>query len=208
MLPKLLSQYPELTPCQLQLEQSVQALISCYEQGGKLLICGNGGSAADGDHITGELMKGFLKKRPLSFSQQQAMMALAPELTPELLQGLQCGLPAISLPGSTALVSAFCNDADPALVYAQGVMALGKPGDILIGMSTSGNAKNVCYAAMVAKGLGMKVLALTGQSGGKLATLADIAVQVPKTETYQIQELHLPVYHYLCAAVEEHFFPV
>ncbi len=202
----LIERYPALAVCRTDVEAACKMLISCFERGGKLLICGNGGSCADSDHISGELLKGFLKKRPISAEQRMSMTGKCPELEPEMLDKLQGGLPAIPLTAMSALFTAFCNDVDPALVYAQQVMALGRPGDVLIGISTSGNAKNVAAAAKVAKGIGMSVLGLTGKGGGKLAELSDVAIRVPETETYRVQELHLPVYHCLCAAAEEHFF--
>lgn len=202
----LIQRYPQLKTCQAQMEDAVAALIACYTQEGKLLLCGNGGSCADGDHIAGELMKGFLKKRPLPEAKREAMQENCSALDTEMLENLQGGLPAIPLTAMAALFTAFCNDVDPELVYAQQVLALGKPGDVLMGISTSGNAKNVAAAAKVAKGLGMTVIGLTGQHGGALKELSDICVCVPETETYRVQELHLPVYHCLCAAVEEHFF--
>ena len=171
------------------------------------MTCGNGGSCADADHIVGELMKGFLKKRPLSASQRQAMTENFPEMDGDILESLQCGLPALSLCSMTALNTAFCNDVDPELIYAQSVFSLGKQGDVLICLSTSGNAKNVCSAAIVAKALGITVIGLTGRAGGRLKEIADFCITVPETETFKIQELHLPVYHYLCAETEAHFFP-
>lgn len=206
MLKELLNRYPSLTACEAELKAAAQALIRCYEAGGKVLTCGNGGSCADADHIVGELMKGFLKKRPLSDAQKQAMKANCPELEDEVLEKLQCGLPALSLCCLNALNTAFCNDVEPELIYAQSVLGLGKAGDIFIGMSTSGNAKNVFAAAKTAKALGLTVIGLTGMGGGKLSQVADICIRVPETETFKIQELHLPVYHYLCAAVEDHFY--
>lgn len=208
MLQKLLTRYPSLSTCQDSICAAADALIAQYEQGGKLLICGNGGSCADSDHIVGELMKGFLKKRPLCDAQKQAMQTNCPSLSPATLDKLQGGLPAIALPSITALGSAFCNDVDPALVYAQSVLVLGVKGDTVLCISTSGNAENVYAAAQVAKGLGLNVIGLTGAKGGKLKQIADICICVPETETFMVQELHLPVYHYLCAAVEEHFFKV
>lgn len=205
MMKELLMRYPQLEVCKEDIERAVQAIIKCYENGGKLLLCGNGGSCADCDHIVGELMKGFLKMRPLSQEQKNEMAALSPEVS-QFADKLQGGLPAIALPSITALNSAFCNDVDPELIYAQPVMAMGKPGDILIGISTSGNAKNVYAATVTAKALGMTVIGLTGNTGGKLKEISDIAVCAPEKETYKIQELHLPVYHYICAAVEAHFF--
>ena len=206
MLNKLLNRYPQLAKCQDELKKATAAMINCYKNGGKILLCGNGGSCADCDHIVGELMKGFLKKRPLSTEQKAQMTNLSPLLDEETLSKLQGGLPAISLPSLTALNSAFCNDVDPELIYAQSVMAMGKTGDVLIAMSTSGNAKNVFAAAKVAKGLGLTVIGLTGKGGGNLSEISDICIRVPETETFKVQELHLPVYHYLCAATEEEFF--
>ncbi len=208
MIQELITRYPVLSVCRNDIQAAIDTMIRCYEHGGKVLLCGNGGSCADSDHIVGELMKGFLKKRPLSDAQKAAMKARSSTLNDSLLNALQCGLPAISLPSLTALNTAFCNDADPELIYAQAVLALAKPGDVLIAISTSGNAKNVFAAVQVAKGLGVTVIGLTGNTGGKLKQYADIAVCVPETETFKIQELHLPVYHTVCAAVEAHFFPV
>jgi D-sedoheptulose 7-phosphate isomerase len=208
MIQELITRYPVLSVCRNDIQAAIDTMIRCYEHGGKVLLCGNGGSCADSDHIVGELMKGFLKKRPLSDAQKAAMKARSATLNDSLLNALQCGLPAISLPSLTALNTAFCNDADPELIYAQAMLALAKPGDVLIAISTSGNAKNVFAAVQVAKGLGVTVIGLTGNTGGKLKQYADIAVCVPETETFKIQELHLPVYHTVCAAVEAHFFPV
>jgi D-sedoheptulose 7-phosphate isomerase len=170
------------------------------------MICGNGGSCADADHIVGELMKGFLSLRPLSEEKKGEMKANTDLVDDELLAKLQGGLPAYSLPSMTALNMAFCNDVDPELIYAQPIMAMGRKNDVLIAISTSGNSKNVFGAVKVAKALGVTVIGLTGGKGGKLKEHADIAVVVPESETFKIQELHLPVYHYLCAAVEQHFF--
>ncbi len=203
---ELYSRYPALEECRDAIEAAREAWISCYEQGGKLLICGNGGSCADASHIVGELMKGFLKKRPLSAARKAAMKARCPELEEEALNRLQGGLPAVALPAFDALNSAFCNDVDPELIYAQPLMGLGRPGDMLLCISTSGNSKNVVAAAKVGKALGLTVLGLTGRSGGKLKELADLCICVPETETFKVQELHLPVYHYLCAETEAHFF--
>lgn len=206
MLNELLTRYPQLDVCKQDITAATEALIACYEKGGKVLLCGNGGSCADCDHIVGELMKGFLKMRPLSDEKKAQMQQRCPMADDALLAKLQGGLPAVSLPSIAALNTAFCNDVDPELIYAQSVLALGKPGDVLIALSTSGNAKNVFAAVKVARALGLTVIGLTGKTGGKLREHADIAVCVPECETFKIQELHLPVYHYVCAAVEEHFF--
>jgi len=206
MLNELLFRYPQLTSCKEDIENAVKMIINCYEKGGKLILCGNGGSCADCDHIVGELMKGFLKIRPLSEEQKLEMKKNCDLVDDELLSKLQGGLPAISLPSITALNSAFCNDVDPELMYAQPLMSLANKNDILIGLSTSGNSKNVYGAVKVAKALGIKVIGLTGATGGKFKGVADICIKAPETETFKIQELHLPIYHYLCAAIEEHFW--
>ncbi|MBO7404479.1 MAG: SIS domain-containing protein, partial [Clostridia bacterium] len=166
--------------------------------------CGNGGSAADADHIVGELAKGFLKKRPLPGELRDAL-AVYPEGS-TLADGLQGGLPAVSLHSQSALLTAFANDCDPALIYAQALYALARPGDMLLAISTSGNSQNVVNAAKLAKARGVTLLALTGERPSKLSDLADCIVRVGDTETYRVQELHLPVYHWLCAGVEETFF--
>ena len=188
---RLIERYPALTACRGDIEAACEALVSCYERGGKVLLCGNGGSCADSDHIAGELLKGFLKKRPLSSEMRAAMQAKCAELDASTLDKLQGGLPAVPLTAMAALFTAFCNDVDPELVYAQQVLALAKPGDVLIGITTSGNAKNVASAVKVAKGLGVTVLGLTGEKGGLLKELANINVSVPACETYQVQEFHL-----------------
>ena len=205
MLNLCIERYPALEACREDMQKAIDCLISCYERGGKLLICGNGGSCADAEHIVGELMKGFLKKRPIPSDKRREMIAKMPQAA-DLLDDLQEGLPAISLTSFAALNSAFCNDVEPSMMYAQNVLALAKPGDILLGLSTSGNSKNVVNAALIAKSLGITVITMTGESGGKLREISDICIRVPAVETYQVQELHLPVYHTLCAAVEEHFF--
>jgi len=206
MIKELIKRYPALECCKEQIEAARDTLIECYEKGGKLLLCGNGGSSADCDHIVGELMKGFLLKRPINEADKARMRADSPELSDKTLNSLQMGLPAISLTSISALNTAFANDVDPELIYAQSVFALGKADDVLIAISTSGNAKNVCEAARVAGAIGMKVIALTGRDGGKLKSLSDVCVIAPECETYKIQELHLPIYHYICAEVEKHFF--
>lgn len=206
MLNELISRYPALSVCESEIKKAAETMIGCYEKGGKIMLCGNGGSAADCEHIVGELMKGFLKLRPIEENAKNEMMKSSPLLDGELLSKLQRGLPAISLPHISALNSAFCNDVDAELIYAQSLFALGKRGDVLIALSTSGNAKNVAAALKVAKALGITVIGLTGAKGGFLRENADVCICAPENETFKIQELHLPIYHYLCAAVEEHFF--
>ena len=180
-------------------DQAFSILESAFINGRKLLICGNGGSCADAEHIEAELMKGFRLKRPIT--------ALFPDGAPdEALQKLQGALPAIALSGSSPLTSAVINDTDADLIYAQQVLGLGQAGDVLLCISTSGNARDCCLAAMVARQRKMTIIALTGQIGGKLAALADCLLNVPEKETYKVQELHLPLYHTLCAELEERFF--
>lgn len=206
MLNELLNRYPLLRECEDSIVAADKAIISTYEQGGKLLVCGNGGSCADSEHIVGELLKGFLSKRELKEDYKKQLKEANPQLDDDTLCKLQGALPAISLTGHPGLSSAFLNDVDPSLVFAQQLFGLGKRGDVFIGITTSGNSVNVCKAAQVAKALGIKVIGLTGQKGGKLKEMADVCVCVPETETFKVQELHLPVYHYLCASAEKHFF--
>ena len=205
MVELCVKRYPQLDVCREDILRAIETVIACYETGGKVLICGNGGSSADSEHISGELMKGFLKKRPLSGKRRAEMLKNMPQAA-ELLESLQEGLAAIPLPSFMSLNSAFGNDVDPSMIYAQGVLALAKPGDILLSITTSGNSQNVVNASLIAKALGVTVIALTGETGGKIKCIADVCIRVPASETYQVQELHLPVYHTICAAVEEHFY--
>ena len=206
MLNELKKRYPVLESVKDSIQAAYEILEACYEDGGKLLIAGNGGSAADSEHIVGELMKGFVKRRPLSEEMKKALMETDPERGSELAEKLQGGLPAIALTNHAALSSAFANDVDGTLSYAQQVNGYGVSKDVFLGISTSGNAENVMYAAVTAKAKGMKVLGLTGKDGGKLAKIADAAIIVPEKETYKIQELHLPIYHALCLMLEERFY--
>lgn len=203
---QLIWRYPILKANEKEIRQLCDAVIKSYESGGKLLVCGNGGSCADAEHIVGELMKGFLKKRELSEKTMSQMITAVPELATVGIDKLQQGLPAIALNSGAALTTAFANDCDPEMIYAQQVLGLGKKGDVFLGISTSGNAKNVYAAAAVAKAMGITTVALTGKTGGKLKDICDISVVVGEDETYMIQELHLPVYHAMCAMVEEYFF--
>ncbi len=187
----LLERYPSLSVCEHQIKAAIILLCDMAKKGGKVLLCGNGGSAADCEHIAGELLKGFLLPR-------------IPE--EEYAKGLQKGIGALPLPSFSAALSAVANDNDTADVYAQLVYALGECGDVFWGLSTSGNAENVCRAAKVAKEMGLPVVGLAGKDGGKLAPLCDVAIVVPEQETFKIQELHLPVYHAICAQCEEEIF--
>ena len=194
----LLKRYPALEVCKEDIENALKLMFDTYKNGGKVLICGNGGSAADSEHIVGELMKGFMLKRPVT-----------DERIPEHLRcGLQGALPAISLPSQSAILSAFINDVEPDMMYAQLVYGYAKENDLVIGLSTSGNSQNVVNALEVAKCVGAKTLAMTGGKESKLSELCDVTIRVPETETYKIQELHLPVYHYICAEVEKQSFEI
>ena len=206
MLNILISRYPQLDSCKKEIALAVNKIIECYHKSGKLLLCGNGGSAADCEHISAALMKGFLKPRCLTERKKSEMKQNNNYIEASVLEKLQGGLPAIALPSLTALNSAMSNDIDPRLIYAQPLMALAGQNDMLVAISTSGNSENVCCAAEVAKALGMKVIALTGASGGRIKKISDISICVPERETFKVQELHLPVYHCICAMVENHFF--
>lgn len=205
-LEKLFECYPVLKKCRNDINAAAKMLCMSYHEGGKLIVCGNGGSAADAEHIVGELMKGFLKKRPLKQEIRDKMTEMFPQDANYLCTNLQGALPALSLVNAVALGTAFANDQAADLVFAQQVLGLGREGDILLAISTSGNSKNVLYAVKTAKVCGLRTIALTGRSGGKLKALADVTIAVPEDETYRVQELHLPVYHALCIAAEEEFF--
>lgn len=197
-LPSLKDVLPSITA-------AVEEIITCYRRGGKLLVCGNGGSAADAMHIVGELMKGFRLPRRLPDKMCSSIRGICKD-GDYLCDNLQQALPAISLVNEVSLMTACANDAAPDLVFAQQVLGYAQEGDVLLAISTSGNSANVLYACEVAGCLKMKVIALTGKNGGRLKDTAHILINVPETETALIQELHLPVYHALCAAVEEEMF--
>lgn len=204
----LIRRYPVLSACREDIAKAYDILETCFSGGNKLLVAGNGGSCADAEHIVGELMKGFKLPRRSAEEFAEKLRAVDPVRGEELAEKLQGGLPAVALSGHQGLNTAYINDVENGglLMYAQQVNGYGKAGDVFLGISTSGNSKNVMYAAVVAKAKGMKVLGLTGFKGGQLAEIADVAIRVPETETYMIQELHLPVYHTLCLMLEEKFF--
>ena len=199
---ELLSRYPELCVCESSILKAVEELYKAFISCGKLLVCGNGGSCADCEHIVGELMKGFLLQRKVS----DGVFDLNNAEEKYIAEHLQGALPAISLPHQSAIISAYSNDVEPDLIYAQLVYGYGKSGDVLLCLSTSGNSKNVVYAARTAKSLGIKTIAMTGKNESRLSEICDITIKVPETETYKIQELHLPIYHYICAELEKRFF--
>lgn len=202
----LIDRYPKLIVCREDVWRAYELLETAYQSGRKLLVCGNGGSASDSEHIVGELMKEFKLKRKVFGDQVSSLQEVDTELGQVLAKNLQGALPAISLTGHSALQTAYMNDAVPELVFAQQVNGYGKPEDVFLGISTSGNSKNVLYAAVTAKSKGLKVIGLTGEKENKLMKYADVCIRVPETETYKIQELHLPVYHCLCLMLEERFF--
>lgn len=203
---ELIERYPALAVCEKDIRAAAEAIIESYKAGGKLIVAGNGGSAADSDHITGELLKSFVKKRKPEEKFLAALSSIDSDTGTYLSDKLQGSLPAIALTNNSALMTASLNDVDGNVLFAQQVMGFGKKEDVFLGISTSGNSKDVIYALVVAKALGVKTVALTGKSGGKCKELADISIVVPQSETFKIQELHLPVYHALCLTIEEYFW--
>ena len=195
-----------LAGCDAEVAQAIVALITCYEREGKLLVCGNGGSAADAEHIVGEMMKGFCLPRNLSDTDKTQLAFFAGDDADLLGTKLQYGLAGLSLVSHSALMTATANDQDGQLIFAQQVWGLGQAGDILLAISTSGNSQNILLAAKTARAKNMLVIGLTGATGGKLTGLCDIAITVPSDNVAQIQEMHLPIYHHICASVEAHFF--
>ena len=203
---ELIFSYPGLDVCVSDIQAAFNVLRDCYRRGGKILTCGNGGSAADAEHIVGELMKGYLLKRPVPEEMRANLIATSPEDGDYLANHLQGGLPAISLVSQTSLLSAIANDTAADMVYAQQVYVYGREGDALIGISTSGNSTNVIRAMQVARALGLRTIGLTGRTGGMLKPLCDVCIRVPAQHTPLIQERHLPIFHVLCAMLEEEFF--
>lgn len=206
MMENLLKRYPVLEGIRSDIEQALELMISTYKNGGKVLVCGNGGSASDSDHIVGELLKGFILKRPVGKEFADKLKAYGIDNAEYLVENLQGSLPAIALPAQSGILSAFANDVEPDMVYAQLTYGYANEEDLVIGLSTSGNSKNVVNAIKIAKAKGAKTLAMTGEKESELSKLSDVTIRVPESETYKIQELHLPVYHYLCAETEKEFF--
>ncbi len=206
ILKELTERHPLLVPLKDTILKAAESLIGCYRNSGKVLVCGNGGSCSDSDHIVGELMKGFEKKRLPGEDMRSRLLSVDSERGVYLAEKLQQALPAISLTAHHALITAVANDNGADLIFAQQVIGYGNEGDVLIALTTSGNSRNVVDAAITAKAKRMTVIGLTGGPGGKLASLCDILINVPGKSTAQVQELHLPVYHTLCQMVESHFF--
>lgn len=202
----LMERYPELEVCRKDILAGYSVMEESYRNEGKLLVAGNGGSAADSEHIAGELMKRFKISRPVTEEFASELKSIDAERGAHLAKNLECSLTAIPLVAHEALSTAYINDVDGLGVFAQQLFGYGRKGDVFLGISTSGNSKNVMSATVVARAMGIKVIGLTGANGGELATVADVAVKVPETETYMIQELHLPIYHCWCLMLEEKFF--
>ena len=202
----LIERYPVLENRKQEIIKAYLVMEECYLNGGKLLIAGNGGSAADSEHIAGELMKRFKLPRPIEDEFAQKLQKIDAIRGKKLAETLETPLTAIPLVAHEALSTAYINDVDSETIFAQQLLGYGKKGDVFLAISTSGNSKNVMYATVVAKALGLKIIGLTGKDGGELSNIADIAVKVPERETYMIQELHLPIYHCWCLMLEERFF--
>lgn len=202
----LISRYPILQVCVQDIRTAFELIAASYKNGGKLLIAGNGGSAADSDHISGELLKSFVRKRKPNKDFLSKLQDIDFETGTYLGDKLQGALPAIALTNNSAVMTASLNDVDGNVIFAQQVNGLGQSNDIFLGISTSGNSKNILYAMVTAKAKGLKTIALTGRDGGKLKSIADVSIVAPEKETYKIQELHLPIYHALCLQLEEYFF--
>ncbi len=203
---ELVVRYPSLKAIQNELLEAYKLMETCYLKDGKLLIAGNGGSAADAEHMAGELMKRFMKPRPVPEMFKKALISVDPEVGNELAGNLEKGLMAIPLVAHEAMTTAYINDVDALGVFAQQLYGFGRKNDVFLGISTSGNSKNIVNAAVTAKAMGIKVIGLTGKDGGRLSDFSDITIKVPEVETYKVQELHLPVYHTWCRMLEERFF--
>lgn len=203
---ELLNRYNKLKYLENAIWETSEIIIKTFKNGGKVLVCGNGGSCSDADHIVGELMKSFEGKRPLNISLQQKLEELSPERGKMLAEKLQQGLPAISLTVHQSLITAIANDIHGDVIYAQQVVGWGNPGDVLIGLSTSGNSKNVIDAMIVAKAKGLFTIGLTGETGGKMKDWCDVLLNVPETRTAYVQEFHLPIYHAICMIIEKEIF--
>lgn len=202
----LCAEYPSLKSLKEELARAANLITDCYEKGGKLLLCGNGGSSADADHFAAELMKSFETARPLDKSLKERLAGISDSRGNYLGEKLEHALPAISLPSNSALTSAISNDTGPSLVFAQQIIGFGNEGDVLVALSTSGNSCNVVDACITAKALNLNVIGLTGESGGEIKEFCDVLINVPEKKTARVQELHLPVIHALCRISENHFY--
>lgn len=205
-LDELIRRYPQLDVCKKDIEKAYLLLQKTYDKNGKLLIAGNGGSAADSEHIAGELMKRFKITRPIGKDLADKLMKIDSERGERLVKNLEMPLRAVPLTSHIAITTAYMNDADATGVFAQQMLGFGNEGDVFLAISTSGNSENIISACVVAKAMGIKIIGLTGEKESKLSKYADICIRVPEIETYKIQELHLPVYHALCLMLESNYF--
>lgn len=205
-LEDLVKRYPQLLPVESEIRKAAECLIQCYQHNGKVLVCGNGGSCSDSDHMVGELMKGFKSKRKIGEVLSKQLLTFGGERGKYLSEKLQQNLPAISLTAHTSLITAVANDIDADLIFAQQVVGYGNAGDVLVAISSSGNSKNVVDALITAKAKGLIVIGLTGETGGKMKPYCNVLINVPGLRTDYVQELHLPIYHTLCLMVEDFFF--
>jgi D-sedoheptulose 7-phosphate isomerase len=206
LLNRFCERYPMLSPVKSTIEKAAEMIINCYSSGGKLLVCGNGGSCSDSEHMVGELMKSFKLKRPVRKDIAERLSEVSGERGKYLAQKLESGLPAISLSSQTSLTTAICNDIDANLIFAQQIIGYGRDKDVLLVISTSGNSQNIKDACITAKAMNLKVIGLTGKTGGGIKEYCDILLNVPEKETARVQELHLPVLHALCSIIENHFY--
>lgn len=206
MLSKLLDRYPSLKDTMPEIKLAIKAIIETYKNNGKILLAGNGGSASDCEHMAGELMKSFVRKRKIDKTLTNKLIEIDPQNGEYIANTLESPLKAVALTSHPSLTTAYSNDRDPYLVFAQQLLGFGNNGDIFIGFSTSGNSKNILYATTLAKAMGITIIAMTGKNGGKLALESDIVIKAPSNETYRIQEYHLPIYHAICIEVEKYFF--
>lgn len=202
----LIERHPALSCCRDDIAKAFDLIRACYKNGGKLLIAGNGGSASDSEHIVGELMKAFVLPRKTKTAFAKQLIETDPEMGAVLAEHLQGALPAIALDGHPSLSTAYLNDCEPLLGFAQQINGFGRAGDVFLGISTSGNSKNILYGAVVAKAKGLSVIGMTGQKDSRLSAMSDACIKAPESETYRIQEFHLPIYHTLCLMLEEEFF--
>ena len=202
----LFERYPRLEVCRKDIKKVYDLLLKTYDKNKKMLIAGNGGSAADSEHITGELMKRFKTLRPINKALSEKLISIDKTRGERLSKNLEMPLRAVPLTSHIAITTAYMNDADATGVFAQQMLGYGDKGDVFLAISTSGNSENIICACVVAKALGIKIIGLTGEKESKLSEIADICIRVPETETYKIQELHLPVYHSLCLMLESHYF--
>lgn len=205
-LSNLIQKYPEIEECTSDINLAIELMLGSINYNGKVLTCGNGGSASDADHIVGELMKGFMHPRNLESKEIESIMQLYPETGNEIVKNLQKPIPAISLTSNMAFITAYSNDVNPEYIFAQQVYGLGNKGDVLLCLSTSGNSKNVINAAMMAKVKGVNIIGFTGKNGGILKEHADVLIKAPSLITPEIQEYHIAIYHAICAQIEEDIF--